>query len=116
MTPKASFFLFSILALLFAARAQDRAPHGLAFENPVAFSPSAVEFFHPKTQEPNTKKPCAESSGCSSLPLAAEVEATQTQETEVSSSQKVGSQLGAGGITGIVLGLAFAMLLAMEGF
>ncbi|XP_021627030.1 uncharacterized protein LOC110625709 [Manihot esculenta] len=115
MTPKASFFLFSVLALLFAARAQNRAPHGLAFESPEAFSPSAVDFFHPKTQEPNANKLCAESSGCSSLPLAANVEATQMQEREVSSSQKGASQLGATGIS-IALGLAFAVLLAMGGF
>ncbi|KAJ9178125.1 hypothetical protein P3X46_010035 [Hevea brasiliensis] len=116
MTPKASFFLFSVLALLFAARAQERAPHGLVFESPVAFSPSAVEFFHPKTQEPNTEKPCAGPSACSPLPLAAEVEYSRTQETKVSSSQKGGSHLGASSIAGIVLGLAFAVLLAMAGF
>lgn len=116
MNPKVCFFLFYVLALVFAARAQERAPHGLAFENPVAFSPSAVEFFHPKTQQPNTKKPCEESSGCSPLPLAAEVEAIQTQESEASSSQKVGSRLGASGIAAIVVGLAFAVLVATGGF
>ncbi|EEF32088.1 uncharacterized protein LOC8263155 [Ricinus communis] len=116
MNSKASLFLFSALALLLASRAQERAPHGLAYENPVAFSPSAVEFFHPKTQDPNTKNPCAESSGCSPLPLAAQVEAAQARESLLPTSQKGGSGLGAGGIAGIVIGLAFAVLLAMGGF
>ncbi|CAK7332347.1 unnamed protein product [Dovyalis caffra] len=94
--------------------AQYRAPHGLVYENPVAFSPSAVEFFHPKTQEPNTKSPCAASSSCSPLPLAAQLETTdQAQESKISTSQKGGNRLRAGGIAGIVLGVAFAVLLTM---
>ncbi|KDP44054.1 hypothetical protein JCGZ_05521 [Jatropha curcas] len=114
MTSKTFFFLFSILVLVFASQAQDRAPHGLAYENPVAFSPSAVEFFHPKTQ-PNTKNPCTESSSsaCSPLPLAAQVEASDASTTAKSDGN---SRLGAGGIAGIVVGLAFAVLLAMVGF
>ena len=113
-----SFFLFfsSSLTLVFftGAGAQGRAPHGLVYENPVAFSPSAVEFFHPKTHEPNVKSPCAASSSCSPLPLAAQLEATdQAQESEISTSQKGGNRLRAGGIAGIVLGVAFAVLLTM---
>jgi hypothetical protein len=113
-----SFFLFfsSSLTLVFftGAGAQGRAPHGLVYENPVAFSPSAVEFFHPKTHEPNVKSSCAASSSCSPLPLAAQLEATdQAQESEISTSQKGGNRLRAGGIAGIVLGVAFAVLLTM---
>ena len=113
MSPFASFSLIlSSLALLSIARGQDRAPHGIAYQNPMAFSPSAYEFFHPKTQEPDTKNPCT-ASNCSPLPIAAQVEGTKALESKVSTQQKSGHQLGAGGIAGIVFGLAFAVLLAM---
>ncbi|XWS71817.1 hypothetical protein CRYUN_Cryun03dG0170600 [Craigia yunnanensis] len=113
MSPFASFLLIlSSLALLSIARGQDRAPHGIAYVNPMAFSPSAYEFFHPKTQKPDTGNPCT-ASNCSPLPIAAEVEGTKALESKVSTQQKSGHQLGAGGIAGIVFGLAFAILLAM---
>ncbi|XP_022732023.1 uncharacterized protein LOC111286369 [Durio zibethinus] len=113
MTPFASFLLLlSSLALLSIARSQDRAPHGIAYENPMAFSPSAYEFFHPKTQEPDTKNPCA-ASNCSSLPIAAHVDATKALESKESTAQKSGHRLGSGGIAGIVFGLTFAVLFAM---
>ncbi|XVE79755.1 hypothetical protein DITRI_Ditri14bG0082000 [Diplodiscus trichospermus] len=116
MSPFASFLLLlSSLALLSIARGQGRAPHGIAYESPMAFSPSAYEFFHPKTKEPDTKNPCA-ASNCSPLPIAAEVEATKAVESKVSTQQKSGHRLGAGGIAGIVFGLAFAVLLAMGVF
>ena len=114
MNPFTSFLLLlSSLALLSIARGQGRAPHGIAYENPMAFSPSAYEFFHPKTQEPDTKNPCA-ASNCSPLPIAAQVESAKALESKVSTQQKSRHQLGAGGIVGIVFGLAFAVLLAMS--
>ncbi|KAJ4843562.1 hypothetical protein Tsubulata_007981 [Turnera subulata] len=117
MTPRTYFFLFISVSLVFIAGAQDRAPHGLVYENPVAFSPSAVEFFHPKTQQPETKNPCATSStGCSPLPLAAQVEAAQVQESRVATPQRGGTRLGAAGIAGIVLGLASVVLLTMGAY
>ncbi|KAG6778261.1 hypothetical protein POTOM_018115 [Populus tomentosa] len=99
-----SFFLFclSSLTILFIARAQDRAPHGLVYEKPVAFSPSAVEFFHPKTQ-PNAENPCAASSSCSPFPLAAQLGDTDQTQGKISTSPRGGKQLGAGGIAGVVL-------------
>ncbi|XWS74280.1 hypothetical protein CRYUN_Cryun02cG0201400 [Craigia yunnanensis] len=113
MSPFASFLLLlSSLALLSIARGQDRDPHGITYENPMAFSPSADEFFHPKTQEPDIKNPCA-ASNCSPLLIAAQVGSTKALESKVSTQQKFGHQLGAGGIAGIVFGLAFAVLLAM---
>ena len=113
MSPFASFvFLLSSLALLSIARGQDRAPHGIAYDNPVALSPTAYDFFRPKTEEPDTKNPCA-ASNCSPLLIAAQVEATKALESKVSTQQKSGHQLGAGGIAGIVFGLAFAVVLAM---
>ncbi|XVF05678.1 hypothetical protein REPUB_Repub05bG0193100 [Reevesia pubescens] len=113
MSPIASFLLLlSSLTLLSIARGQGRAPHGIAYENPMAFSPSAYEFFHPKTQEPNTNNPCA-ASNCPPLPIAAQVEGTKALESKVSTQQKSGHRLGAGGIAGIIFGLAFAVLLTM---
>ena len=113
MSPFAFFLLLlSSLPLLSIARGQDRAPHGIAYENPMAFSPSAYEFFHPKTEESGTKNPCAVSN-CSTLPIAAQVDATKALESKVSTQQKSGHRLGAGGIAGVVFGLAFAVLLAM---
>ncbi|OMO67477.1 hypothetical protein CCACVL1_20504 [Corchorus capsularis] len=106
--------LLSCLSLLVSiAWGQDRAPHGIAYESPMAFSPSAYEFFHPKTQDPETKIPCA-SSNCSPLPIAAQVDSAKSLDSKVSTTeQKSRNRLGAGGIAGIIFGLAFAVLLAM---
>lgn len=113
MSPMVSFLLFfSFLTILAIARAQDRAPHGVAYENPMALSPSAYDFFHPTTQKNKTTDACHASS-CSPLPIAAEVvEATPAHESRDLSPRK-GNRVGAGGIAGIVFGLAFAVLLAM---
>ncbi|PON76807.1 Transmembrane protein [Parasponia andersonii] len=95
--------------------AQGRAPHGLANEYPIVFSPSAYDFFHPTTiqNKPNTDGPCAKTS-CSPLPMAAQVEATgKAQESKIVTHQSDRPSLGAGGIAGIVFGFAFAVLLAM---
>lgn len=107
--------LFSALAIFSISRAQVRAPHGLAYESPVAFAPSAVDFFHPKSREPETKDHCS-SSKCSPLPLAAQVEATEAYESKVSTSQKSGSGLTAGGIAGIVVASTFVVLVAMGAY
>ncbi|KAF5744708.1 hypothetical protein HS088_TW07G00287 [Tripterygium wilfordii] len=116
MSPMTSFiFLFSSLAFLITARAQGRAPHGLANANPMAFSPSAVEFFHPNTKEPDTKSPC-EGSSCSPLHLAAQVRSTPAYESKFSTSSKSGNRLGAGAMAGIVFSVASVVLLAMGAF
>ena len=113
MSPSISFLLFlSSLTILSITRAQERAPHGLANENPMALSPSAYDFFHPNTQKSNTKDACS-STSCSPLPMAAQVAATQANDVQVSSSQKGGSRVGAGGVAGLVFGFAFVVLLAM---
>ncbi|KAK7404728.1 hypothetical protein VNO78_05684 [Psophocarpus tetragonolobus] len=113
MNPISLFFLFLLsLALLCIARGQERAPHGLVYESPVAFSPAAYDFFHPNAQKPETRDPCT-ASKCSPLPLAAQVDATQIYENKVSATQKGGKQIGAGGVAGIIIVAAFAMLLAM---
>ncbi|XP_004487112.1 uncharacterized protein [Cicer arietinum] len=101
------FFLIS-LPLVSIVIGQERAPHGLVYQNPEAFSPSAYEFFHPNSHKVD---PCT-SSKCSPLPLA--VEATQIHESKVSKLDKGRTKLGAGGVAGIVFGLAFVVLLAMS--
>lgn len=113
MTSTVSFFLlFSSLTLLSISSAQERAPHGLARENPMALSPSAYNFFHPSTQNPVAKDPCV-ASNCSPLPIAAHVEATEGHESRFSGSQNGRIRVGAGGIAGIVFGLGFVVFLAM---
>ncbi|KAK3442298.1 uncharacterized protein LOC104432874 [Eucalyptus grandis] len=114
MTPMSSFLLILLTpTFLCLAGAQDRAPHGLANENPMAFSPSAYDFFHPNTQQTTVKNPCAISS-CSPLPEAAQVVgAAQGQDGKLSATRDGKSQMGVGGIVGIVFALAFAVLLAM---
>lgn len=114
MSLMVSFFLFfSFPTILSIARAQDRAPHGIAYENPVAFSPSAYDFFNPTTRKPNTADACHKSN-CSPLPIAAQVvEATPAHESRDFSSHK-GNRVGVGGIAvGIVFGVVFAAVLAM---
>ncbi|CAK9174380.1 unnamed protein product [Ilex paraguariensis] len=107
----ASLLFFWILSMLSLTRAQDRAPHGIAYENPVAFSPSAFDFFHPNTQQPSSENPCG-ASNCSPLPLAATVQSSPAHESR--SKPNAGeSRMGAGGIAGILFGFVFAVLLAM---
>ncbi|XP_039012944.1 uncharacterized protein LOC120142278 [Hibiscus syriacus] len=110
MNPFASFLLIlSSLALVSMASAQDRAPHGIAYESPMAFSPSAYDFFHP-----NTENPCSASKCSPPLPVAAQVDGSKALAEKVSSTQdKSGRGMGAGGVAAIVFSLAFAVLLAM---
>ncbi|XP_040993588.1 uncharacterized protein LOC121240261 [Juglans microcarpa x Juglans regia] len=113
MSPMVSFLLiFScMITILSIARAQDRA-HGVAYESPMAFSPSAYHFFHPNTQDSDTKDHCSPSN-CSSLPVAAEprvTEAAQENESSASNSQQGRSRVAAGVTAGIASGFAFAVL------
>ncbi|KAJ0084215.1 hypothetical protein Patl1_30700 [Pistacia atlantica] len=72
----------------------------------MTFPPSAVEFFHPKTQK--------HSSDCSPLPLAAQVEATKAHESESSRFPNSGSRVaGSWGAASIVFGSVFFVLLQM---
>ncbi|EOA28155.1 hypothetical protein CARUB_v10024345mg [Capsella rubella] len=110
------FFLLSSLIITNFVLAQDRAPHGLAYETPVAFSPSAFDFFHAQPENPDdaTFDPCAES-GCSPLPVAAakvQGASAKAQESEIA-SMSVGSRsrMGASGMVGIIFGLAFAVMM-----
>ncbi|CAJ2660678.1 unnamed protein product [Trifolium pratense] len=102
------FFFFSLSLIITIVTSQERAPHGLVYQNPEAFSPSAYDFFHPNSQKHD---PCT-SSKCSPLPLA--VEATQIHESQGSKLSNGRKQLGAGGIVGIIFGVAFVVVLAMS--
>ncbi|CAN6842187.1 unnamed protein product [Brassica oleracea var. botrytis] len=107
------FFLSSLL-ITNIALAQDRAPHGLAYETPVAFSPSEFDFFHAQPENPDaTLDPCAES-GCSPLPVAAKIQggSAKEQQSEIA-TMSIGSRtgMGAGGAVMIILGLVFPMLM-----
>ncbi|KAJ6708328.1 hypothetical protein OIU85_028580 [Salix viminalis] len=115
MVSVASLFLLrlSSFTILLVAAAQERAPHGLVYENPVAFSPSAAEFFHPRTREPKLENPCAAPSSFSPLPLAARFEDSDQTKGRISPSRRGGGRLGAGGVAGVILGVAFAVLLTL---
>ncbi|CAN6692411.1 unnamed protein product [Malus baccata var. baccata] len=116
MPSRVSIFLFfSSLTLLSVAFADERAPHGLARANPTAISPSQYDFFNPTSQNPISKDPCVTSS-CSPLHVAAQVQATEAHESKYSTSQNGGTGFGAGGVAGIVCGLAFVVFLAMGAY
>ncbi|KAJ8768625.1 hypothetical protein K2173_023529 [Erythroxylum novogranatense] len=110
------FLLLSSSLLLLIANAQERAPHGLVYENPAAFPPSAVEFFHPKGQETRTGHPCTTSSSCSPLPVAFQLEDTKAQESYVPTSRSGVRQMGGGGVASIVFCSAFVVVLAMGAY
>ncbi|PIA37386.1 hypothetical protein AQUCO_03000166v1 [Aquilegia coerulea] len=112
MTTMVSFFLFFISSLSFLciAQGQGRAPHGLAYENPLVLSPSAIEFFHPKYSNPNA------ANGPSLFSSSSVAESTLAHESRLSTSDAAsssGSRVGVGGIVGIMFGFVLAVLLAM---
>ncbi|CAL5211269.1 unnamed protein product [Lathyrus oleraceus] len=109
MSPLNLSFLFLIsLTLVSTTTSQERAPHGLVYENPIAFPPSAYLFFHPNAPTPDTKNSCI-TSKCSPLPMAAAlVEANQKFENKA--SQK---QIGAGVVGGIIFAFAFVVVLVV---
>ncbi|XP_010253675.1 PREDICTED: uncharacterized protein LOC104594853 [Nelumbo nucifera] len=117
LTTLFSFIIFFFLTFPFVARAQGRAPHGLAYESPMAFSPAAFEFFHPTAQRPVSS--CAQSLDCAPLPLSfssvssAVAQSTQAYQSKLSKPPTSSSGIRVGGIAGIVFGFVFAVLLAM---
>lgn len=108
-------FLLPLTLVSIATSQEERAPHGLVNESPVAFSPSAYDFFHPNARKPETGDECS-ASKCSPLPEAAQVEATQIYGNKTMTSQEGRKHMGAGGIVGIVFGVAFVVLLAMGAY
>ncbi|KAE9593200.1 hypothetical protein Lal_00029071 [Lupinus albus] len=104
-----SFLFFLSIAVLSIATDQERAPHGLVYESPLAFPPAAYDFFHPNARKQETKDPCT-ASECSPLPIAAQVKATQMHESKAIHEGR--KQIGAG-VAVIFFAVAFAVLLAM---
>ncbi|KAF5178919.1 hypothetical protein FRX31_031489 [Thalictrum thalictroides] len=87
-----------------------RAPHGLAYENPLVLSPSAIEFFHPKSSKSNAANGPSLFSSSDAV-----AESTLAHESRLSTSNSTtsGSRVGVGGVIGIVFGFVLAVLLAM---
>lgn len=114
-------FLFVVFCLPFIVKAQERSPHGLAYESPVAISPEAYSFFHPETQKQNTttseslcdnNNDTSETSGCSRFPTASSVQSNLAHGSLSPPDEEGDRLMGAGGMVGIVLGFAFAIVLA----
>ncbi|KAL1298616.1 hypothetical protein HN51_042937 [Arachis hypogaea] len=107
-----SFFLFITILCVSVVTAEERAPHGLVYVKPEAFSPSAYNFFHPINNNARKKKPETKTQEESE-------EATQIHESKSSSSStkednNVSKNIGAGGIAGILFGIVFVVLLGMS--
>ncbi|GAB4825431.1 hypothetical protein Ancab_008304 [Ancistrocladus abbreviatus] len=96
------FLLFSLLLSSYVTRGEDRAPHGLAYESPVAFSPKAYDFFHPNAH----RVPCDD---CSPYYLATQVRASEAQKPQVSKK----NHMGVGGVFKVMIGIVSVLLLAM---
>ncbi|XP_060169348.1 uncharacterized protein LOC132600297 [Lycium barbarum] len=120
MSSPCLLFFFSILLCLFFLP-QERSPHGLVYESPVAFSPEAYSFFHPETQKQNsttTESLCdnnnstSESSGSSTFPTASSLQSNLAHESLSKPDEDGDKRMGAGGMVGIALGFGFAIVLA----
>ncbi|KAJ0623631.1 hypothetical protein HanIR_Chr01g0034321 [Helianthus annuus] len=109
------FLIFLTIISFTTTKAQDRAPHGLVYENPMAFSPSAYSFFHPKSKPPSTQGSCDESS-CAPLPIAATVQSSSLAEESRPKNEKSDNRVGAGAIAGVIFGFIMVVLLAMGVF
>ncbi|KAK1411965.1 hypothetical protein QVD17_32854 [Tagetes erecta] len=109
--PLIVFLSFQTIISFTTTKAQDRAPHGLVYETPMAFSPSAYNFFHPKSNPPTTSGSCDEFS-CAPLPIAATVQSSLDEESKPR-NEKSENRVGAGGIVGVLFGFVLVVLLAM---
>ncbi|GAU12944.1 hypothetical protein TSUD_97550 [Trifolium subterraneum] len=107
-----SFIFLLFLTLLSTTKSQERAPHGLIYENPIAFPPSAYLFFHPNAKTPETKNSCI-TSKCSPLPMAAKVETNQKYENNEALQKGGKKQIGVGAVAGIIIVVTFVVLLAI---
>ncbi|XP_055834590.1 uncharacterized protein LOC129903119 [Solanum dulcamara] len=111
-------FFFVVFSLPFIVKAQERSPHGLAYESPVAVSPEAYSFFHPETQKQNTttsESLCDDNNstpGCSRFPTTSSVQSNLAHESLSQTHEEGDTRMGAGGMVGIALGFGFAILLA----
>lgn len=111
--PLLSSFLL-VLSVVVEAQ-QSRAPHGLAFQNPMSLSPSAFEFFHPKHTPPphHASAPCTDPQCAHLAALSASSKARADPVRDpVWSAPPSGGGIRAGGVVAIVLGLAFILPVA----
>lgn len=113
-------FFLAVLCLPFIVKGQERAPHGLVYESPIAFSPDAYSFFHPETRQKKnstTESLCdnnTSESGCSELPTASSVQSNLAHQS-LSPPEDGERRIGAGGIVGILLGFVFATIVLAFG-
>lgn len=109
-----SLFLLSIVTAQ-----QSRAPHGLAFENPMSLSPSAFDFFHPPRRSPpvHASAPCGDPQCAHLAALSAASKARADSEGDAntvwSAPASAAGGIRAGSVAGIVLGVALAVLVAV---
>jgi len=108
--------LSSLLFLSVISAQQSRAPHGLAFQNPMSLSPSAFEFFHPNHTPPahhHASAPCTDPQ-CTHLAALSALSKARADPVQhpVWSAPPSGGGIRAGGAGAIVLGLAFVVLVA----
>ncbi|XP_021728346.1 uncharacterized protein LOC110695418 [Chenopodium quinoa] len=109
MVQRICFFVLFSLSLFSRIAAQDRAPHGLAYQSPAtALSPTAYEFFHPNAhQDPCTK------SNCAPIPLAAQVHEMQSEAATETSPITRTTAFGAGTIAGPAFAAIIVLCLAI---
>ncbi|KAH7691175.1 hypothetical protein IHE45_02G099400 [Dioscorea alata] len=85
---------------------QSRAPHGLAFESPMSFPPSAFEFFHPR--------PAAGAKTANApLPLSMARADRVVESAWATPESSGGIRGGAGGVVVTVIGVACVVLVAI---
>lgn len=106
-----SFILLVITILITISRAQERSPHGIAYQSPLAISPEAYNFFHPDVQSQGARGPCA-SSKCSTLPVAATVQSTPAHEN-TATTEAGRNRLGGSGIATISIGVLSVVLVGI---
>ncbi|WOL09611.1 hypothetical protein Cni_G18364 [Canna indica] len=117
------FFLLLELMPFGADAAQRRAvelqsrtsPHGLAFENPMPFPPSAFEFFHPDVLLPPAASPIPLTSFYPAA-TSAKVRADEEEEESAAGVLRAGrgrGVIGARGVAAVAIGLALVVLAAM---
>ncbi|KAK4356385.1 hypothetical protein RND71_025356 [Anisodus tanguticus] len=113
--------VLAVLCIPFIVKAQERSPHGLAYESSVAFSPEAYSFFHPENKKQNTttseslcdnNNNTSESSGCSRFPTASSVKSNLARESLSPPGEEGDRRMGAGGMIGVALGFGFVIVLA----
>ncbi|KAJ3682324.1 hypothetical protein LUZ60_014897 [Juncus effusus] len=107
--------LFTLILLQTIAQAQN-SPHGLSYETPIAFSPSAFQFFHPGVTLPHQRR--HNNHAPAQAPMLLEQAFGGAVTGKARADEAVGTgwigklgpvkrRLGAGGVSGIVVGVGF---------